>query len=46
MVIEIDGIRGTIVETNNIAVTLQINDSERIVIPAHQLLTSKVKIIE
>jgi small-conductance mechanosensitive channel len=46
MVIEIDGIRGTIVETNNVAVTLQTSDTERVVIPAHQLLTSKVKIIQ
>jgi Mechanosensitive ion channel/Conserved TM helix len=45
MVIEIDGIRGTIVDTNNICVTLQVSENERIVIPAHQLLTSKVKII-
>jgi small-conductance mechanosensitive channel len=46
MVIEIDGIRGTIVETNNICVTLQVSETERVVIPAHQLLTSKVKIIQ
>jgi small-conductance mechanosensitive channel len=46
MVIEIDGIRGTIVETNNVAVTLQTSETERVVIPAHQLLTSKVKIIQ
>ncbi len=46
MVIEIDGIKGTIVETNNICVTLQVSDTERVVIPAHQLLTSKVKIIQ
>jgi small-conductance mechanosensitive channel len=46
MVIEIDGIRGTIVETNNVAVTLQTSETERVVIPSHQLLTSKVKIIQ
>jgi Conserved TM helix/Mechanosensitive ion channel len=46
MVIEIDGIRGTIVETNNICITLQVSETERVVIPAHQLLTSKVKIIQ
>jgi small-conductance mechanosensitive channel len=46
MVIEIDGIRGTIVETNNVAVTIQTSETERVVIPAHQLLTSKVKIIQ
>jgi small-conductance mechanosensitive channel len=46
MMIEIDGIRGTIVETNNVAVTIQTSETERVVIPAHQLLTSKVKIIQ
>jgi small-conductance mechanosensitive channel len=46
MVIEIDGIRGTIVEMTNIAVTLQVNESEKIVIPSHQLLTNRVKIID
>ena len=46
MMIEIDGIRGVIVEMTNIAVTLQINDSERIVIPSHLLISSKVKIIK
>ena len=45
MTIEVDGIRGVIVEMTNIAVTIQINDTERVVIPSHQLLSSKVKII-
>jgi hypothetical protein len=30
----------------NIAVTLQISSTERIVIPSHQLISSKVKIIK
>jgi small-conductance mechanosensitive channel len=46
MTIEIDGIRGTIIEMNNVAVTIQVSDSERVVIPSHQLMTSKVKIIK
>jgi Ca2+/Na+ antiporter len=45
MVIEIDGIRGMIVEITNISVTIQTTATERVVIPSHQLLTSKVKII-
>lgn len=45
MTIEIDGIRGVIVEMSNIAVTVQTNENERVVIPSHQLLSSKVKII-
>lgn len=45
MLIEVDGIRGIIVEMTNIAVTLQVNDNERVVIPSHQLLSSKVRII-
>lgn len=46
MMIEIDSIRGTIVEITNIAVTLQLTDNERIVIPSQQFLTGKVKIIK
>lgn len=45
MVIEIDGIKGTIVDITNIAVTIQVAEEERVVIPSHQLMTSKVKII-
>jgi small-conductance mechanosensitive channel len=44
--IEIDGIRGTIVDINNIAIVLQTSDTERMVIPASQLINSKVKIIK
>ncbi len=46
MMIEIDAIRGTIIEITNIAVTLQLTDNERIVIPSQQFLTGKVKIIK
>ncbi len=45
MVIEIDGIQGMIVEMSNVAVTIQTSETERVVIPSHQLLTSKVTII-
>jgi small-conductance mechanosensitive channel len=46
MVIEIDGIQGMIVEMTNVAVTIQVSETERVVIPSHQLLTTKVKIIK
>lgn len=46
MMIEIDAIRGTIIEITNIAVTLQLTDNERIVIPSQQFLTGKVKIVK
>ena len=46
MMIEIDNIRGTIIEITNIAVTLQLTDNERIVIPSQQFLTGKVKIVK
>ena len=45
MIIEVDGIRGTIVEMSNVAVTIQVSDTERVVIPSHELMTTKVKII-
>ena len=44
-VIEIDGVRGKIVSSSNISVTIQTNDNEHVVIPTHQLITTKVKII-
>ena len=40
MVIEVDGIRGVIIEMSNVAITIQVSDSERVVIPSHQLLTT------
>lgn len=45
MVIEVDGIRGTIIDMTNISITLQVTEEEKVVIPSHQLMTSKVKII-
>ena len=45
MVIEVDGIRGTIIDMTNISITLQVSEEEKVVIPSHQLMTSKVKII-
>ena len=44
-VIEIDGVKGKIIETTNISVTLQTGENEKVVIPSHQLITNKVKII-
>jgi small-conductance mechanosensitive channel len=46
MVIEVDGIRGMIVDISNVAITIQVSDTERVVIPSHQLMTTKVKIIK
>lgn len=43
-VIEVDGLKGEIISTNNISVTLQLDGSEKIVIPSHQLITEKVKL--
>ncbi len=46
MHIEIDGQRGIITDTSSINMTIQISDTERVVIPAHELITRKVKIIK
>jgi hypothetical protein len=43
--IEIDGQQGKIVKMTNISVTIQINEKERLVIPASQLITKQIKII-
>lgn len=43
--IEIGGVRGKIVAATNISVTIQSDDKEKVVIPTHQLITNKVKII-
>ena len=43
--IEVDGVKGKIVSVNNISVTVQNGSDEKVVIPSHQLITSKVKII-
>ena len=45
MTIEVDDVRGIIMEVTNISVTLQINENERVVIPSQILLNNKVKII-
>ena len=45
MTIEVEGVRGVIVEVTNISVTLQVTDTERVVIPSQTLLNNKVKII-
>lgn len=44
--IEIDGIRGEIIEISTISVTILNAEREKIVIPSHQLVTNKVKIIQ
>lgn len=43
--IEIDGVRGTIVAANTISVTIQQENNEKVIIPAHELITNRVKII-
>jgi small-conductance mechanosensitive channel len=45
-IIEVDGVRGTIVDINNMAVIIQISDTERMVIPTSHVMNSKVKIIK
>lgn len=44
-VIEIEGVKGKIVNINNIAITVENGRRERTVIPTHQFITKKVKII-
>lgn len=45
--IEVNGVKGKIIEMNNIAITILSSESAqvKIVIPAHELIVSKVKII-
>lgn len=43
--IEFDGVKGKVVGMSNISVTIQ-SGNEKIIIPTHQLITNKVKIIE
>ncbi len=45
MTIEVDGVRGVIMDVTNISITLQVNENERVVIPSQILLNNKVKII-
>lgn len=44
-IIEIDGEQGEIIAVSNVAVILQLNKEEQLVVPTHQLITNKVKII-
>ncbi len=43
--IEIEGVRGKIVSVSNISIILQTSENEQVVVPAHQLITNRVKII-
>lgn len=45
-VIEIDGIRGEILLITNIAITIQSGSKEKTVIPTHQFMVNRIKIIE
>lgn len=45
-IIEIEGIRGEILEISNIAITIQSGSKEKTVIPTHQLMVNRIKIIE
>ena len=44
--IEIHDMKGQIIKVSNVAVTIQMSDKEKLVIPTHQLITNKVKIID
>ncbi|KAA3638080.1 MAG: hypothetical protein DWQ02_05580, partial [Bacteroidetes bacterium] len=44
-VIEVKGIKGKIISVNNVSVIIQNENENKIVIPAHRLLTNEVKII-
>lgn len=44
--IEIDGQQGKIIGMTNVSVTLQLNEKEKLVIPANQLTTKQIKIID
>jgi small-conductance mechanosensitive channel len=43
-IIEVDGIKGEIISINNISVTIQDNNKEKIIVPSHILITNKVKV--
>ena len=45
-IIEVDGEKGKIVTISNISVTIQNENDEKIVIPAHHLVINKVKILK
>ncbi|MCB0628806.1 MAG: mechanosensitive ion channel [Saprospiraceae bacterium] len=44
-IIQIDNITGKIIEQSNICVIIQIDMDEKVVIPTHELITKKVRII-
>lgn len=44
-IIQIDGITGKIIEQSNICVIIQVDMDEKVVIPSHELITKKVRII-
>ncbi len=44
-VIEIDGVRGKVIDMSNIAITIQA-EGEKVVIPTHEFMVNKVKIID
>ena len=46
MTIEVNGVKGQIIQVSNISATIKNEQNEKVVIPAHELLTNKVKIIE
>lgn len=43
--IEVEEVKGKIISINNISVTIQNGEHEKVIIPAHLLITNKVKII-
>lgn len=45
-VVEIDGIRGEIIQIQSISIIIEDENKEKIVIPAHEFVTKKVKIID
>jgi hypothetical protein len=45
MMIEVDDIRGIIIEMTNIAVTIQTTEGDKFVLPSKTLMNSKVRII-
>jgi hypothetical protein len=45
-IIEVDGIRGMIVEMTNISITIQVNEKEKMVIPSNLIMNSKIKILK
>lgn len=45
-IVEIEGERGKVVEINNIAIVLQTNTKEKLIIPAQDFINKTVKVIE